>query len=259
MYNNEQKYANARIIASIEARMSSTRLPGKVLMQLAGKPVLSHIVERLRASKYIHDIVVATTTNPADEPIINLCRDLGVLYFRGSEEDVLSRVVQAGRFAKAELLVEITGDCPLIDPLITDRVIESFLKSDADYCSNGLDPENYVRGLDVEIYPLSVIEEVDSITNDPVDREHVSYFIYRHPEKYALKSADVDIPAEARKLRLTIDYPEDFEFVHNIFEALYHKKGIFGLSEILNLIAEKPHLLEINAKIIQKAVGDDPI
>jgi spore coat polysaccharide biosynthesis protein SpsF len=253
MHRNEQKYANARIVASIEARMSSTRLPGKVLMQLVGKPVLAHIVERLRASNYIHDIVVATTINPADEPIINMCEELGVLYFRGSEEDVLNRVVEAGRFAKADLLVEVTGDCPLIDPIITDLVIESFLKSDADYCSNGLEPATYVRGLDVEIYPLSVLEEVESITNDPIDREHVSYFIYTHPEKYRIKSADLDIPTAATKLRLTIDYPEDFEFVHEIFKAL-EKKGTFGIAEIMDLMAEHPQLLEINSKIVQKAL-----
>ena len=254
MYKNENKFAKARIVASIEARMSSTRLPGKVLMKLAGQPMLGHIVDRLRASQYIHEVVVATTTNPADEAIVDFCSQKGVLFFRGSEEDVLGRVVNTGRFARADLLVEITGDCPLIDPLVVDDVIRSFFKSDADYCSNGLDEKTYVRGLDVEIYPLAVLEEVESLANDPSDREHVSYYIYTHSEKFILKSAACSIPLEAAKLRLTVDCPEDFMLVDEIYNAIYPRNKMFGIAEVMELYSLRPELFEITSKIEQKPV-----
>jgi spore coat polysaccharide biosynthesis protein SpsF len=254
MHQNENKFAKARIVASIEARMSSTRLPGKVLMKLAGQPMLGHIIDRLRASQYIHEVVVATTTNQADEAIVNFCLQKGVLYFRGSEEDVLGRVVDAGRFARADLLVEITGDCPLTDPLVVDDVIRSFLESDADYCSNGLDEKTYVRGLDVEVYPLAVLEEVESLANEPSAREHVSYYIYTHPEKFVLKSAACSIPPEAAKLRLTVDCSEDFRLADEIYKDLYSQNKMFGIAEVMELFSRRPELFEINAEIEQKPV-----
>lgn len=254
MFLNEIKFKDSIVVASIEARMASTRLPGKVMMDVMGKPILEHIVDRLRCVKRIDKIVVATTLNALDDKIEYFCNRKGVSCFRGSEFDVLDRVINAGRFLNAEVLVEVTGDCPLIDPEIITSVIDSFMKSDADYCSNGLNELTYIRGLDVEIYPLKILEKVASLTASLIDREHVSYYIYNNPQKFKLKPAEINIPEEATSLRLTVDYNEDLELIRKIFNELYPKNSVFGIFEISSLISSQPDLKKINAHIKQKYV-----
>jgi spore coat polysaccharide biosynthesis protein SpsF len=236
------------VVCTIEARMTSSRLPGKVLLPAAGKPLLEHMVERLRRSRHVDQIVVATTVNADDEPISELAERLGIGCFRGSEDDVLSRVLGAAQAYDAELIVELTGDCPLIDPPIVDHIVDEFRRGDCDYAANVLEP-TYPRGMDVQVFPAAVLAEVATLTDDPADREHVSLYIYEHPERYRLRSVVADEPADHR---LTVDTPEDYALVQAIFEALYASNPAFGLADILALLEARPELLALNAHVEQK-------
>lgn len=243
-----------RTVCTIEARMRSTRLPGKVLKPVMGKPLLELMVERLRQSRRIDAIVIATTDHPADDPIEALAHRLGVGVFRGSEEDVLDRVLKAGRAANAQLLVETTGDCPLIDPGELDRVVDAFHEAPpVDYCSNNLE-RTFPRGMDVQVFPLSVLEDVARRTNDPADHEHVSLYIYEKPGRYRLRTVRSGLPPEQQELRLTVDTPEDFTLVEKIFLELYPSNPRFTLKDILALLARRPDLAALNRDIQQKPV-----
>ncbi|OAI39080.1 spore coat biosynthesis protein F [Actinobacteria bacterium SCGC AG-212-D09] len=232
--------------------MTSTRLPGKVLEPAAGRPLLEHMIERLRRCAALDGIVVATTTNPSDDPIETLARRLGVGCFRGSEDDVLGRVLGAARAHGAELIVELTGDCPLIDPAIVIEAVARYGDGAVDYCSNTLE-RTFPRGMDVEVFPVAVLAEVDRLTDDPIDREHVSLYIYEHPERFRLRSVRADPPRGA-DVRLTVDTPEDLELVRAVFDALYPLDPAFGLTDMLDLLDARPELGELNRAIQQKSV-----
>src|SRR5262249_21995952 len=154
---------------------------------ILGRPLLAHMIERLQRSERVDQIVVATTEDPSSEPIAALARDVGVGCFRGSEDDVLGRVLGAAQAADAELIVETTADCPLIDPQVIARVVDAFLEGGADYCSN-LHPRTYPHGFEVQVFPTAVLAEVDRLTQDPADREHVSLYIYEVPGRYRLRN-----------------------------------------------------------------------
>jgi len=242
-----------RIVITIEARMLSTRLPGKVLRTILGRPMLALMIERLKRVKKAAAIMVATTVDPSCDVIEALAHELGVGCFRGSEDDVLDRVLQAARAAQADLIVETTGDCPLLDPAVIDRMIDEFLRGDFDYVANVLRP-TWPRGMDVQVFPRAVLERVAQLTNDPADREHVSLYIYEHPEIFRLHNVESGLPAEAADLRLTVDTPEDFALVTRIYEALYASNPHFGMPEILELFERHPEWRDINRTIQQKAV-----
>src|SRR4051812_27539360 len=239
-----------RVVCTIEARMTSTRLAGKVLMPAVGKPLLELMVERLRHARHLDEIVIATTEDPSSEPLCELAERLGIGCFRGSEDDVLARVLGAARAYDAELIVELTGDCPLIDPAIVDRVIERFLEGDADYVSNVLE-RTYPRGMDTQVFPTAVLADVAERTDDPNDREHVSLYIYEHPERYRLVGVISEKP-ESAQYRLTVDLPEDYELIRTIFEELYPRDPAFGLDAILALLEERPEFAELNRHVEQK-------
>jgi spore coat polysaccharide biosynthesis protein SpsF len=239
-----------KTVCTIEARMTSSRLPGKVLLEAAGKPLLEHMIERLRRVPGIDAIVIATTSEPSSEPIAELADRLGVGCFRGSEEDVLARVLGAAHAHAAEVIVEATGDCPLVDPAITQTIIDRFLEGGADYCSNTLE-RTYPRGMDIQVFPAAVLAEVATLTDDPADREHVSLYIYEHPERYRLRSVVSDRP-ETADLRLTVDTPEDYELIRTIFETLYPRDRAFGLDAILALLEQRPELAGLNRHVGQK-------
>jgi spore coat polysaccharide biosynthesis protein SpsF len=238
------------VVCTIEARMTSSRLPGKVLREAAGRPLLAHMVDRLRRARRLDAVVVATTEDPSSDPIEELADALGVGCFRGSEEDVLARVLGAARAHEAELIVETTGDCPLIDPAVVDLVIERFLDGGVDYCSNTLE-RTYPRGLDVQVFPAAVLAEVDRLTDDPADREHVSLYIYEHPERYRLRNVRSHRP-EAAHLRLTVDTPEDLALVRAVFDELHPRDPEFGLDAMLDLLDRRPELRELNQHVEQK-------
>lgn len=242
-----------KIVSTIEARYASTRLQGKTLLKICGKPTLEHIIERLKRSKYIDEVVVATTINPNCDPIEGLAKKLGVRCFRGSEEDVLDRVLKAAKTYKADIIVEITGDETFIDSKIVDGVIEYYLKNKFDYVSNVLD-RRYPRGLDTQVFATSILEEVSKLTNDPADRENVSLYIYEHPEKFNLGSVVAPEELNHPDWRWTLDTKDDFEFLNTIYEALYPVKNDFDSYDVLNFIQKNPNVLEINKSIQQKKV-----
>lgn len=242
-----------RIAIIIQARMRSSRLPGKVLRSVCGKPLLELMIERLRCVSEAQEIVVATTTDPSCDPIEAFTRRVGVGCYRGSEEDVLERVLLAAQQSRAHLIVETTGDCPLIDPETVSRVIQTFLAHSVEYCSNVL-TRTYPRGMDVQVFPTAVLEEVARLTSDPADREHVSLYIYEHPERFRLLNVESGLPADAAELRLTVDTPEDFALIKTIYETLYPTNPAFGLEDILELVTQRPELREMNRHILQKTV-----
>ena len=233
--------------------MRSSRLPGKVLLPILGAPMLLRMIERLRRVRRVDAIVVATTEHPADDPIVAVADRAGVGVHRGSEDDVLGRVLGAAVAAGADLIVEMTGDCPLADPAVVDQIIHTFATNQVDYCANILAP-TYPRGLDAQVFPTRVLAEVATLTSDRADREHVSLYIYQHPERYRLLNVASGLAPHVADIRLTVDTPEDFTLITAIYEALYPLNPRFGLAEILELVGERPDLLALNQQIRQKAV-----
>lgn len=238
-------------MATIEARMRSSRLPGKVLLPVAGKPLLEHLVERLRRVPSLDEIVMATTIGGTDAPLVRLSSQLGIGCFRGSEQDVLGRVADAARTFQADVIVEITSDCPLIDPGIVERCIRKYLETGADYVSNALKP-SYPMGMNAQVFARHTLEEVSRLTHDPADREHVSLYIYSHPEKYRLLNVAASQQHTRPKLRLTLDTIEDYEVISAIFGSLYTDKKDFDLSDILTFLDSHPEIAAINARVQQK-------
>lgn len=250
------KEQNKKIIATIEARMTSTRLPGKVLLPLAGKPALERLIERLQRSEYLDEIVVATTINKADDPIVELANKMRVKHFRGSEADVLGRVLGAARSVDADIIVEVTGDCPLVDWRLIDKGIEEFFRQKADYASNLINP-SFPIGFDVQVFPTAVLAEVDKLTQDPIDRTHVSYYIYNHPEKYKLHNWQADAKYRWPDLRVTLDEKEDYELLNIVFEKLLPRNEDFSAEEVIEFLRANPAISAINKNIRQKDVQEE--
>ena len=228
--------------------MTSTRLPGKVLLDAAGKPMLERMVERVRCVPSLDGIIIATTTNACDDPIVELAERLGVGAFRGSEGDVMSRVLGAAQAHGVDIIVELTGDCPVIDPMLIERVIQAYHESGADYCANIL-TRSYPIGMDTQVFGTHILADAFRRTDDPSDREHVSLFIYRHPELYSLHNVLSDDRHRLPDLRLTLDTPEDLPLLRGVFEGLLPQNPDFNLDDILNLLQERPELREANAHI----------
>ncbi len=242
-----------KTVITIEARMRSTRLSGKVLKLILGRPMLALMIERLQRVRQVDQIVVATTDNPADDPIADLACQQGVGLFRGSEEDVLDRVLRAARAANADVIVETTGDCPLIDPEVVDSVVGVYLANEFDYVSNTL-CQTFPGGLDTQVSSTAVLEQVASLTRDPVDHEHVSLYIYEHPERFSLHNVESGLPEKYWNLRLMVDTLEDFALISAIFEELYPKNPAFCLHDVLDLLDRRPELVEINQHVQPKPV-----
>ena len=226
--------------------MKSSRLPGKVLEEVCGKPVLLHIVERVKRSKKIDQIVVATSTSPDDDKIVEFCCNNNISFYRGSEEDVLNRLVMCHRFTRTDVVVEITGDSPFVDPDVIDETIELFMSTDADYVSNTL-TRSYPIGIRSQVFSLSLLEECEREAKNKKDREHVTTFICRNKAgRYNLKNVLSKKKHTFPKLRLTLDYPEDLEVTRKIYENLYPEKNNFNLDDILGLLSENPEIEKIN-------------
>lgn len=233
---------------TIEARMGSTRLPEKTIKLLHGKPMLERMIERLKRVKSADMIVVATTDNPQDDPIVKLAKELEIGYFQGSSNDVLDRVLKAAHKYKIDIIVETCGDCPLIEPNLLDLEIQTFLKNDIDYVGCHL-KKTFPIGLDAKLFTTRTLEEVSHITNDPADRENVSLYIYEHPEKYKLLNIEAKGRQRRPDIRLVVDYQEDYDLVEIIYRELYDTKADFDYYDILNLFERRPELIEINKEV----------
>ena len=232
------------ILAILQARVSSSRLPGKVLKPILGKPMLQHQLERLQRARKFDKLVVATSDQPDDQDLVALCRNAGVGCFRGSLNDVLDRFYQTAKPLVPQHVVRLTGDCPLTDPELVDRVIQFHLDGVYDYTSNTIEP-TYPDGLDATIMRFSSLETAWREATLPSDREHVAPFIWKQPDRFKIGS--VKGSDDLSHLRWTVDEPEDFELVTQVYEALYAENPRFGTDDILKLLAEKPYLAKLNS------------
>jgi len=240
-----------KVSAIIQARMTSTRLPGKVLMDIRGKPILWHVMNRLKFSKKLDDIILAIPDTKENDILEKFAKDKKIKYFRGSEEDVLSRYYETARKFKCDTIVRITSDCPLIDPQIVDLTIEQHFNSDADYTSNSL-KRTFPQGLDNEVFNSKTLEKVYKKANKSYQREHVTPYIYEHPEIFKLRNVEAKRKLKRPALRLTVDTKEDLELISEIYKYLYKPKKIFYAEEIISLLTKHPELIKINADIKQK-------
>jgi spore coat polysaccharide biosynthesis protein SpsF len=241
-----------RVVAIIQARMGSTRLPGKVMQDLAGEPMLSRVVQRAGRAMKLQDIVVATTINSADDAIAQLCQSRGWVFFRGSEDDVLDRYYRTAVSCRAEAVVRITSDCPLIEPEVIDRVVQAFLSRlpQLDYASNGVPRRTFPRGLDTEVMRFDALERAWNEDQNPAWREHVTPYIYCHPELFP--SYCVANGIDYSSMRWTVDTSEDLAFTRCIYEHFGHDR--FSWREVLAVLEEHREWLEINQHVRQKAI-----
>jgi len=234
--------------------MGSSRLPGKVLADVEGVPALTRLIRRLRRARLLDDAVLATTTSPADDVLVEWARAERVTVFRGSEDDVLGRVVGAQRAARSDIVVEVTGDCTLIDPELIDLGIETFYANDCDVVANVRVP-SFPQGADVQVFRLEALAHVATTIDDPVVREHVSLYFYEHPELYRIIHMLAPRQLREPELRLQLDYAEDLEFIRQVYRRLGPAHGdAFGVAEILELLAAEPALRAINAQCVEKSV-----
>ncbi len=231
--------------------MGSTRLPGKILEDLAGKTALEHCVERCGRARLIDDIVVATTDLPRDDVIVELCKKKGWRHSRGSQDDVLDRYYQAARAIGADPVVRVTSDCPVNDPIVLDELIERYRSlPDADYCSTSQPAPSFPLGITGEVIRFCALERSWNEDKNPAWREHVTPYIYRHPEMFSI----VDFPSagDYAHHRWTLDTPEDLQLIRTIFE--HFQDNTFGWRDVLALIEAHPEWSRINAHVMQKTV-----
>jgi spore coat polysaccharide biosynthesis protein SpsF len=234
--------------AIIQARMSSTRLPAKVLLDLAGEPMLARVVARTQRAKTIDRTIVATTIEPEDEPIVALCRARGWAVSRGSRDDVLDRYYQAAVADRADPIVRITSDCPLIDPEVIDRVVER-LTEGVDYASNINPRRSFPRGLDVEAFTFASLAAAWGEAADLSSREHVTPFLYRHPERFRIALVESERP-ESADHRWSVDTPEDYELMRRILA--HFGDTDYGWLDVLALLDRHPDWIDLNRHIAQK-------
>lgn len=242
-----------KVVIIDQARMKSSRLPGKILRAALGKPLLEHQIFRLRRVLSADELVIATTVNDSDEPIVKLCRDLGVKFYRGPEDDVLARYYEAAKASNADVVIRVTSDCPLIDPEGIESLIAFYLanKERYDYATNRSDE---FLGLCSEIFSFRVLKEAHERASATPDREHVTPYLYHRPDVYRI--AQVPYLEGLGRHRWTVDTEEDFRFVDRVFTKLYPVKNNFSLSDILALVKRHPELERINAHIKQKVYGE---
>ena len=240
-----------RIVATIEARMTSTRLPGKVMLQVLGKPMLHYLVERLKKVPSIDEIILATTVNSDDDILVEFAKEENIKYFRGSEEDVMLRVVEAADSVGADIVVEITGDCPIIDPQIVEQTVLMYKANNADYVSNG-HVRSFPDGMDTQVFALDVLKKSLSMTNELLDHEHVTLHIRNNPQLFTkinfVAPSELDWP----ELGLTLDEQHDYNLLKIIIEHFGQDNPFFSCLDVVQFLKGRPELVAINAKVHRK-------
>lgn len=243
---------SADVLILVQARTGSTRLPGKVLMDLGGRPLLARMLERLDRAREPSGVVVATTIDAADDPIASLCDELDVPVFRGHPTDLLDRHYRAAVAFGATNIAKIPSDCPLIDPAVVDRVLGRFAHGDCDYVSN-LHPATYPDGNDVEVMSMEVLRTAWREARLPMEREHTTPFLWERPDRFRLANV-LSGSTDGRPFRdcsmthrWTLDYPEDYALIRRVFEELYPADPGFGITEICDLLDARPEIAAINA------------
>jgi spore coat polysaccharide biosynthesis protein SpsF len=233
------------IIAFVQARLGSSRLPGKALREIQGKPMIWHVIDRLKHSKHISKIVVATTINPLDEKIAAFCEQNNVGYHRGSEMDLVSRFYETAKKFNADIIVRIWGDCVMIDPQIVDKGIAMLLDGKLDYVSN-VRPPSFPRGMDFEVFTFAALERDFKETSDPFYREYMTDYIFRNPDKFKLGNLANDTDMSSRCLY--VDYADDLALAQEIYKEMHAQgKTMFYLQDILDLLEQNPRLKQMNA------------
>lgn len=245
-----------RIGVIVQARVSSVRLPAKVLKELpfnSGITVLEQVIRRLKKSKNIDDIIIATTIDQEDDKIVSLAKRNNVKYFRGSKNDVLSRYYLAARDNNLDLVVRVTSDCPCVDPGIVDSIIEKYNELNIDYVSNSL-KRTYPHGLDAEVFSFSALEKAYKNAQKNYEKEHVTPYIYENLDIFKVKQVESPKELYGPDIRITIDTEEDYALLCVIFEYLYSKNNFFDAKDIVGLFREKPWLKLINKKVAEKKI-----
>jgi len=235
------------ISAIIQARLASTRLPRKTLMTIEGESLLGHLVKRVKDCKLVDDIIIATTTKEHDDDIVKFAKSINLKFYRGSEEDVLDRFYKTAIKYNVKSIVRVTPDCPLLDPKVADLVVSHYVEGNYDYVSNVLS-RTYPDGLDTEVFSFQTLEKAWKEAKLPSEREHVTPYIYKHPELFRLFNVKKD-GEDLSWMRWTVDTAKDFQFVNKIFSKLYHRNKIFHMEEVVRLLKESPELMEINRGI----------
>ena len=236
------------IVAIIQARMGSTRLPGKVLKEIVGKPMLWHVINRVKNAKELDDIVIATTNLKEDTQILELASEIGVKNYAGSENDVLDRYYQAAIMSKADVIVRITADCPLVDPNVIDKVVRYYLSNDFDYVSTSIKP-TYPDGIDVEVFSFASLKKAWDEAKLASEREHVTPYIWKNPTTFKIKNYDNE--CDISYMRWSVDEQHDLEFVRGIYNRLYTKDSLFYMEDVLDLLKGNPELMNINKGIVR--------
>ena len=240
-----------RIAAIVQARMGSTRLPGKIMKTIKNKPMLNYVFDRLELSKKLDDIILATTISPDDDALEEFARQRGIHCFRGSEDDVLDRYYEAAKKYEIDIIVRITSDCPLIDPEIVDEVLIAHLKNGGDYTSNIIQ-RTYPRGLDTEAFNFDVLEYAYKNATEKYEREHVTYYIYTHPEKFQLHNVEAKGKLNRPDIRITVDTAEDYILIEKIFT--YFDRIDFKTEEVIDLLDGSQELMSINKDVKHKRI-----
>lgn len=233
------------VLGVLQARVSSSRLPGKVLRPLLGQPMIARQIERLHRARTLDALVLATSTDPSDDALARWAEDAGVPVYRGSLDDVLDRFVSAARPYAPRHVARLTGDCPLADPAVIDAVVARHLQSGADYTSNTIEP-TWPDGLDVEVMTMAALETAAREAAAQFQREHVTQFIVRQPGRFRLENVRGDNDLSA--LRWTVDEPADFELVEAIYAALYPSNPAFGTADILAFLQHNPQWMTHNTR-----------
>ncbi|NDF25244.1 MAG: acylneuraminate cytidylyltransferase [Thaumarchaeota archaeon] len=238
------------IAGIIQARLGSSRLPGKIMLQACGKSMLELMIERVQRSKKLDKIIIATSTNAQDDEIVEFCAKAKIDYYRGSEHDLLSRYKEAADKFDVDLIVRLTSDTPIIDAKTIDDTVEAYVKNNYDFVSNCYPmPRTYPDGTNVEVFSHQLLNEVDREAKKPSEREHVTFFMWMHPERY--KIFRVDYKKDISKYRLNLDYNEDYTVLKTIFENLYPKNQNFSIEDALKWLDEHPDIYKINSNIKQ--------
>lgn len=248
-----------KTVVIIQARMGSSRLPGKVLMPLGGKPSVQHVIERARLIRGVDEVVLATSVSACDDPLVAFCQSFGVPVMRGSEDDVLDRYYQAAKAAQADVVMRITGDCPLLDPDESSKVLELFLSSEADYVSN-TNPPMLPDGLDTEAFRFKTLETAWKMATKKSEREHVTLYIFTRPEQFRVESVKQEVDVSGS--RWTLDEDRDYRMLSAVYAELTLRKQFGTLQEVLAVLRDHPWIAQLNGSIarnegLKKSLRED--
>lgn len=249
--------SKTNIIGVIQARMNSSRLPGKVLNEILGKPVLWHIYQRLKQSKLLDDVVISTGPENKNKEICDFAKNENIKFFSGSETDVVDRFYETAKHFDASAIVRITADCPFVDPVIVDTMLTQYISTKGKYdVVMNSKIHSYPHGLEVQIYPFETLKKLHSDIKDPELRDWFIVYIEKNPNDFNV--LNIAHEKNLSKFRLTMDYPEDYEFTKLVYQELYKENHIFLLDEIIELLSKRPDLVAINSKYLDHRNIDAP-